>query len=206
MLHGGRFCHSEGEGRSQNLSGVLEATGLSALQAAALLGGASAAAVTDFRTRRIPNLLTGPLWLAGLCWATWTGGFAGLGLALAGSLILAVPFIVLFICARGGAGDAKLMGALGAWVGLRDAALILLLVAACGVLMGFGYALLRGRAGRVWLHLRQMVYAAWLHRRGLRSEAREMLPAQEHMLEMPYALAVLVGVCVFVGVEMTWLR
>lgn len=180
----------------------LEATSLTGVQAAVLLGGAVAAAVTDLRTRRIPNRLTASLWLAGLCWATWTGGAGGLSRALASSVLLALPFILLFICARGGAGDAKLMAALGAWVGLREGAIILVLVAVAGVLMGLGYALIRGRAGQVWQHLRQMFYSAWLRRRGLREESQFTMPAHEDMLEMPYALAVLVGVCIFVGVEM----
>lgn len=76
-----------------------------------------AAAISDLRTRRIPNQLTLPAFLLGL---VYQGAFFGwLGLADAG-LAFVLGFGVLFVLwliGGGGGGDAKLMGALSVWLG-----------------------------------------------------------------------------------------
>ena len=77
-----------------------------------------AGAVTDLHARRVPNRLTFPVLLGGLLWATYEGGAAGLADAAGACVLLALPFVLLFVLANGGAGDAKLMGALGAWLGV----------------------------------------------------------------------------------------
>jgi prepilin peptidase CpaA len=71
----------------------------------------------DYRLRRIPNWLTVPALLAGILLNTLAGGWAGAKMALAGAgLMLAV--LLPFVIVRGlGAGDWKLMGALGAFLG-----------------------------------------------------------------------------------------
>ena len=79
-----------------------------------------AAAAFDLRTRHIPNILTGPLLLSGLIWSGWHGGLAGLGDAAAACAVLAVPFVFMFLFCNGGAGDAKLMAGIGAWLGLAQ--------------------------------------------------------------------------------------
>ena len=85
---------------------------------AAAIAMTGAAAVTDFRCRRIPNSLTLSAFVAGLLFRLATGGGAGL---LDAGLGFAVGFgtlFVLWICGGGGAGDVKLMGALAVWIGL----------------------------------------------------------------------------------------
>jgi prepilin signal peptidase PulO-like enzyme (type II secretory pathway) len=81
-----------------------------------VFGTSLAAAIFDLRSKRIPNALTIPLLVAGLVWATWIGGLSGLGNAAAACFLLALPYVFLFLFAKGGAGDAKLMGAIGAWL------------------------------------------------------------------------------------------
>lgn len=76
-----------------------------------------AAAISDLRTRRIPNLLTVPAFVLGLIYQAAFFGIAGLADAgLAFVLGFGVLF-VLWLIGGGGGGDAKLMGALSVWVG-----------------------------------------------------------------------------------------
>lgn len=75
----------------------------------AVLLTAAAAAWFDLRERRIPNWLCAAALVAGVAWH-WRDGLAGAGLA-------AVIYGALFLLRAVGAGDAKLMIALGAVAG-----------------------------------------------------------------------------------------
>ena len=95
--------------------------------------------VSDVRTLRIPNLLTGPAILAGLAlnatFAGWSGlhtSLAGLGLAFA---ILIGPFAAGGI----GAGDVKMMAAVGALLGPR----LVLFSLVLGLALGGVFAVVR---------------------------------------------------------------
>lgn len=92
------------------------ALGLTAAQAAVLVVGL-AACVTDFRSRRIPNVLTfGASGAAILFWAV-SGGLHGLAFSVAGWFVGCLLFLPVFLLRGMGAGDVKLLAALGAWVG-----------------------------------------------------------------------------------------
>jgi prepilin peptidase CpaA len=72
---------------------------------------------TDWRSRRIPNWLTVPGFLLGVSVNVLVGGWAGLKTSLLGAglgLLVLLPFVFLRSL---GAGDWKLAGALGAFVG-----------------------------------------------------------------------------------------
>ena len=75
------------------------------------------AAFIDVRSRRIPNVLTFPGAAAGLVFHASTTGASGLGYAAAGWLTGVAIFLPLFLLRGMGAGDVKLLGAVGAWVG-----------------------------------------------------------------------------------------
>ncbi len=86
--------------------------------AAAAIALTTAAAMTDFRCRRIPNSLTLSAFVLGLIFRLSTAGFGGL---LDAGLAFAIGFgtlFVLWVAGGGGAGDVKLMGALSVWIGL----------------------------------------------------------------------------------------
>ncbi|MGI8643139.1 MAG: A24 family peptidase [Thermomicrobiales bacterium] len=79
-----------------------------------ILGVAGIAVVTDLRRRRIYNVLTMPAMLAGLALNTVMDGFSGLGWALAGFGLGAALFFIPVALGGMGAGDLKLLAALGA--------------------------------------------------------------------------------------------
>ena len=78
---------------------------------------AGAACWFDVRTRRIPNWLTFPAAALGLVAATLAHGGHGTVSSAAGFLVGLALFFPLFVLKGLGAGDVKLMGALGAWLG-----------------------------------------------------------------------------------------
>lgn len=102
------------------------------------------ACVTDLRTMRIPNWITLPLLGLGVLYGSWVGGFAGLGQSLGGAAIAGVIFIGAYALAGGGAGDAKLMMALGTWLGVDRSVLLVLSVAIAGFFWAMGIAIARG--------------------------------------------------------------
>src|SRR4051812_4578870 len=95
---------------------------------AAVIGACLVAAAWDVRTGRIPNWLCAALFAGGLLASLIRGGSSGAADAACGCVLLAVPYILLFVFAGGGAGDAKLMGAVGMWLGLAGAVWVLLAV------------------------------------------------------------------------------
>jgi prepilin peptidase CpaA len=75
---------------------------------------------TDWRSRRIPNWLTVPGLLVGVAVNAMAWGWLGLKASLLGAglgLLVLLPFVLLRSL---GAGDWKLAGALGAFVGWHD--------------------------------------------------------------------------------------
>jgi len=87
----------------------------------------AAAAVWDHRYRRIPNVLTMPVFLAGWVYQAAFNGWSGLG---EGALGFALGFGMLFILwliGGGGGGDVKLMGALSVWLGFHLTLLVVIL-------------------------------------------------------------------------------
>jgi Flp pilus assembly protein protease CpaA len=97
-----------------------------------LCGAAAIATVTDLRAMRIPNWLTLPLLAAGIAYAAITGGWEGARAALGGAALAGGLFVFAYMMAGGGAGDAKLMLALGSWLDYRQSLVLVLAVAVCG--------------------------------------------------------------------------
>ncbi|HEX5109970.1 MAG TPA: A24 family peptidase [Vicinamibacterales bacterium] len=89
--------------------------------AAIALGVGLVACVTDVRERRIPNVLTFGAAGAALLVHLAIGGPNGLGAAAAGWAVGTALFLPFFLLGGMGAGDVKLLAALGAWLGPSDA-------------------------------------------------------------------------------------
>lgn len=78
------------------------------------LAVAMIAVVTDLRRRRIPNLLTFPAMAVGLLANGLLGGPSGLGWSALGLLLGVALFLIPVAMGGMGAGDLKLLAALGA--------------------------------------------------------------------------------------------
>ncbi len=174
-----------------------------------------AAAAIDVRSRRIPNVLTLPLLGGGLLYALATDGMAGLGDALGACLLLALPYIVLFALAGGGAGDAKMMGAIGAWLGLEAGVIVLAAVAATGGVFGLLRILAHRERRTVLGGLYATLYvlltglcsgrAGWtLLKTQIREEEKIEPTNGRTRLTIPYGPAIFIGVCIGALVVHLW--
>ncbi|KNH05214.1 Leader peptidase (Prepilin peptidase) / N-methyltransferase [Candidatus Burkholderia brachyanthoides] len=114
-----------------------------ALAAFGLCSTLLAAALIDFDTRYLPDVLTLPLLWAGLIVNYNDAGFATLHDAVAGAIagyLFLWSVYWLFKLTRGvegmGYGDFKLLAALGAWLGWAALAQVVLISAVAGALVG----------------------------------------------------------------------
>lgn len=128
---------------------------MTVLQAAAIVI-AVIAAVWDLKTRRIPNVLTFGAALAAIVVHLWLQGPAGAGWAVAGWLVGVAFFLPFFALGGMGAGDVKLLGALGAWLGPGPVVWVALFSLIAGgviglaVALGYGY-LTQAFANILWM-------------------------------------------------------
>lgn len=74
----------------------------------------AAAVTTDLRSRKIPNKITVPFALAGMIWQTYQFGWTGAKSSLLGFFVGFLIFLIPYALKGMGAGDVKLMAALGA--------------------------------------------------------------------------------------------
>ena len=98
----------------------------------------------DLRTRRIPQIVTLGGAAAGVLFHLTSGGWAaGLG-SVSGWLVGIAVFFLPFALGGLGAGDVKLLGALGAWLGMSQVLWLALYTGAAGGVMALAVALAHG--------------------------------------------------------------
>ena len=168
------------------------------IQWGVVIGASLVAAIIDLRTRRIPNIITGPLLAAGFLYAALNGGLEGFVGAAAACVLLALPFVLMFLFAGGGAGDAKFMGAIGAWLGLPHGVIVLLSVGAVGIVLAIGKALAAGKLRAVLASTYMSFYAFILSLKGYganKSTAAEDETDGRVGLTIPYGVSIFLGVC-----------
>lgn len=158
-----------------------------------VLGIAFLAGWVDFRTRKIPNWVTVPALLLGIGLHIAAAGWAGAKASLEGAG-LALGLLLPFVLMRGlGAGDWKLMGAVGAFLG----PLMFLFVLVGSVLISGLMAIVAiYRTQRVGETLRNLwVLVRGFFSFGLRANPRISLdnPA---LLKVPFGVAVAISTLV----------
>ena len=177
----------------------MEPTAKDIIQWGVVIGASLVSAVMDVRTRRIPNWLCGPLFLGGLMWSAWHGGANGFVEALEAAVLLAFPFVLLFILAGGGAGDAKLAGAIGAWLSIREAGIALACISIAGGILAIFVAIYKRRVKIVFARLTLPVWdwiIALLYRVGFKQAIESTRAIDGEKLTVPYGVAIFVGMCV----------
>src|ERR1700692_838545 len=113
------------------------------------LGVAAIGATTDVASRRIPNKLTYSAMLVAIVSRFALQGWHGLLSAIAGGLIAGGAFLAFFLIHAMGAGDVKLITAIGCLVGPTPAVEIVLASAIAGGIFAILFSLWQGGRANV---------------------------------------------------------
>ena len=147
---------------------------------------AAAAGWLDWRYRRIPNWLTVPGLLVGIAMNSLATGWSGAKASLLGALLglgLLLPFVLLRSL---GAGDWKLVGALGAFLGPGPLTTVLLGAVFVAGVMAIGLIIYKGRVHQALRNIGAMIAALFSFH----------LPPHQVSLDNPEALKVPFGVAI----------
>lgn len=161
----------------------------------------SIAAGFDIRTHKIPNLVTFPAMAAALCYYTVVHGWAGFLFSAGGMAVGTALLLLPYLMGGMGAGDAKLLGVIGACIGAQRTITAFAFI----VTMGCLYALLviiihrrllRGYFKQLW----QSAYGFIL--------TQKYVPVQsagEHRPKVYYGVAIAAGTLFYLTLEITGL-
>ena len=153
-------------------------------------------AVSDFRTRTIPNWLT----LGGLAAAVTAqlalGGWMGAKAAALGLGVAMLVYLPLFLLRFMGGGDVKMMAAIGAAAGPGNWLAIFLITSILGGPIALATILLRGRVGKTLRNIAGM-FRALLHLRAPHEADPELDVAHPASVGLPHGAVIALGVAVF---------
>lgn len=159
------------------------------------LAVAGLAAGLDLKTHKIPNWLTFSAAAAGLCLYLFFQGTTGLLSSAKGLLFGLLVFLIPFILGGMGGGDVKLMGALGAVMGVRGIIEVVLFGALWGGLLSLLAILIKRKPAvlqRFGTGLKMLVITQG------RAGKEFVLPAEDvveqERVYVPYGLAIFLGV------------
>jgi len=152
---------------------------------------AAIGAVTDLATHRVPNKLTYSGMLVAIAGRFALEGWHGLGSAVAGGLVGGGAFLIFFLLHVMGAGDVKLITAVGCFVGPSVAIEIVLASAIAGGIFAIVLSLWQGR-------LRVVLANSWDLIRFHAAVGAEVHPtlnlSNPQAERLPYAVAIAAGV------------
>jgi prepilin peptidase CpaA len=160
------------------------------------------AAVWDLRTSRIPNRLTYTAMVAGLILRGAGGGWRGLVEGFAAGLLLGGIFLAFFLVRAMGAGDVKLMAAVGCFTGLRLGLVALLATALAGGVLALGYAVFRRRTMRTLRNVASLLRYHLIFKLQPHPEVNLQNP---EAVRVPYAVAIATGTVYTLG-QIIWRR
>jgi prepilin peptidase CpaA len=173
-----------------SLAGAQQAVGPAGVMLLALL---LAACISDWKRRKIPNLLVVLGIVLGLLAAA--AGLSGLSLvsAVLGTLVGTGLFLPLYLLRMVGAGDAKLMGMVGSFLGPLAVCWAALYTLVCGGLLAVVMLLVFGGWRATWLRLAGLFQALVSRMAG----APVQVVDTQTPLRLPYAIAIACGVLVW---------
>jgi len=147
-------------------------------------------AISDVFTLRLPNSLTVSTAAGGLALQAWLNGLDGVGDGLAGLMVSAMLFFPLYLLRWMGAGDVKLLMAIGVCLGWKLGFLANMATLTIGAAIGLAMLIL---FGGFWPLLRR--YGLILRTIFLTGNIA-YIPPESHepaAIRFPYAIAIFLG-------------
>jgi prepilin peptidase CpaA len=160
---------------------------------------ASAGAISDARSRRIPNLLTGTSIAFGLLLHLETGGWRQMGMAAVAGLAGGAVFFIFFVVGAMGAGDLKLMAAISLIAGFGYLAELFLAIAFTGGVFALVLAISRGRLRTT---LANVVSLIQHHAASGALPHPDLNLDNPHALRLPYSVAIAAGCWIVVLMQL----
>ena len=164
---------------------------VSDIRTVAAVAVAVVAVMYDVRTRRIPNVWTLGTAVCAIVFAALTGGPTTVLQSGAGWFVGALLFFPFFALGGMGAGDVKLMAALGAWLGPTESVWLALFASIAGGVFGVIVALAHG-------YLQTALTNLWLMMTHWRVAGLRPVPgvtlAQTTGPRLAYAIPIAIGV------------
>ena len=155
------------------------------------------AAVFDIRFRRIPNWLVLAGIVVGLSWNVYASGWSGLGRGAAGLGLGFILYFPLYLIRARGAGDVKLLAAVGAITGPANCFWIFFLTALLGGLIALILLLFRGRLGKTLFNVAWILRDIVHFRAPFRSSAELDVTTTKGM-RLPHGAMIAVGTVAFI--------
>ena len=155
------------------------------------------AVIFDLRQRRIPNWLVLGGFSAGLGGVLFHDGWGAFGNSLAASLLGMLAFFPFFLLRMLGAGDVKLFGMVGSFVGIAGLLPIWFYTILAGGLLGIVSVLVAGTLPRFIQNLRLLLLTL-TYRSGVDGVTLRGM-AEQSSTRIPYAVAIAAGVVVWLG-------
>jgi prepilin peptidase CpaA len=162
-----------------------------------------AAAVTDLRQRRIPNWLTASGFLAGIAMNMFLFETPGLWISLKGAGVALLIYIPLFALRAMGAGDAKLMAAVGAITGWQNWLGIMVLTSLFGGVLALIMVLGKGRVRQTLGNL-TLILTSWRFGHLPYQMSPELDVGSDKALRLPHAVSILLGTVAFLIAAAIW--
>ena len=163
------------------------------------------AAIWDIRTRRIPNWLT----LAGVILGVALNTFlfdrplVGLMFSLKGFGLALIIYMLLYLLHAMGAGDVKLMAAVGAMVGWPDWLAILVLTSVAGAMAGLALVFFKGRLRRTLGNV-GLIVTSLLHGRAPYKQTPELDVSSDQGMRLPHGALIALGTLGFLAAALRW--
>jgi prepilin peptidase CpaA len=144
----------------------------------------------DIKSRKIPNFITGPAILLGLLLHLSLDGWRGSLNSLAAGLACGIVFLIFYLAGGMGAGDVKLITAVGCLAGLSNVPYLLVLTSLAGGAMGVVFAMMRGRLKETMLNVAAL--ASHHKEEGLKPHP-DLNVLNASTLRLPYGVAIAAG-------------
>jgi prepilin peptidase CpaA len=162
-----------------------------------ILGGLTvSAAVYDIRSRRIPNFLTMSGLAAGVAANAFLFQWEGLKMSLGGFAVAALIYLFLYFLHAIGAGDVKLMAAVGAVTGTQTWLRIFVITAIAGAMGALVLVVIRGRLKQTMWNVFRIVQSLFSLQRPHRRDA-DLDVRSSKSLRMPHAVPIACGSLIY---------